>query len=81
MKKLIQRFSQAFEQENETQIAINGIMKTLFQTNTLDAIILKQKLDDAFEKELKERNLNALTENADVENYFRTKLEKAKQEM
>lgn len=79
MKKFIVKLKEVFASEkvDENVIKVNGMLKICFENReALDAIITFKKFEQAFENELKKRNLNALEVNADCESYFRRKYQK-----
>jgi hypothetical protein len=81
MKKFIQKVKLVFAAENvdENKIKVNGMLKICFDgREALDAIITFKKFEEAFENELKKRNLDALEVNADCEAYFRRKYKEVK---
>lgn len=79
MKKFIVKLKEVFASEkvDENVIKVNGMLKICFEDrDVLDAIITFKKFEQAFENELKKRNLNALEVNAYCESYFRRKYQK-----
>lgn len=76
MKKFIKKVKEVFvaEKVDENVIKVNGMLKICFENReSLDAIITFKKFEQAFENELKNRNMNALEINADCESFFRRK--------
>lgn len=76
MKKFIEKVKEVFvsEKVDENVIKVNGMLKICFENReALDAIVTFKKFEQAFENELKKRNMNALEVNADCESYFRRK--------
>lgn len=77
MKKIImQVFAKAkglfsTEKVDEDKIKVNGLLSICFDDReTLEAIITFKKFEEAFEEELKKRNINSLEVSADCEGYF-----------
>lgn len=76
MKKFIVKLKEVFASEkvDENVIKVNGMLKICFENReVLDAIVTFKKFEQAFENELKKRNINALEVSADCEDYFRRK--------
>lgn len=79
MKKFIQKIKDLFSSEpiDENKIKVNGMLSICFDNReVLDAIITFKKFEQAFENELKKRNLDALEVSADCEGYFHRKSKK-----
>lgn len=79
MKKFIQKIKDCFSSEpiDENKIKVKGMLSICFDNReVLDAIITFKKFEQAFENELKKRNLDALEVSADCEGYFHRKSKK-----
>jgi hypothetical protein len=82
ISQIIKKVNRLFSSEkvDENIIKVNGLLKICFENReVLDAIITFKKFEQAFEQELKKRNLDALEVSADCEGYFHRKSKKLNQ--
>jgi len=73
MKKTLIAFVNSLATAKETNdFRLNKMLCALFEgKKTVESIELFAELKQRFEKELKERNLNAMIENSDIDSYFK----------
>jgi hypothetical protein len=82
ISQIIEKVKGLFSSEpiDENKIKVNGMLSICFDNReVLDAIITFKKFEQAFENELKKRNLDALEVSADCEGYFHRKSKKLNQ--
>lgn len=71
MKNIFKQFAEAFPETPSDEMRLNNMMTNIFSDrSTVQSIELFERLKTKYEQELKQRNLNALIENSDIDAYF-----------
>lgn len=71
MKNILKQFSEALQENTSDEMRINNMMSNIFNEKTThQSIELFDAFKSRYEQELKQRNLNALIENSDIDAYF-----------
>ena len=71
MKNILKQFADAFPETPTDEMRLTNMMTNVFgDRSTVQSIELFERFKAKYEAELKERNLNALIENSDIDAYF-----------